>query len=80
MSKEVLVTLKDELLVFLQQIQRQISYMSDEDIKAQINKSGHIAFRNCWMPKTTTMTISIREIPNEESTKEREEKSSRKST
>lgn len=71
--------LRGRLNVFLTQVQRKLNFMKDSELEEQM-KTGKIQFCGYWSPIKTLMTITEEELPDEEITKEREEKPSRKST
>ena len=64
--------MKERLLGFLKSVERRMSYLSDEEIIEQVNRTGKIEFRSFWSPVITTMTITERELPNEEEESVRE--------
>jgi len=64
--------MKERLLGFIKRVERRISFLSDEEITEQVNRTGKIEFRSFWSPVITTMTITERELPNEEEESVRE--------
>ena len=64
--------MRERLIGFLKRVERRMNYLSDAEITEQMNRTGKIEFRSFWSPVITTMTITERELENEEEESVRE--------